>query len=79
MILGREAVPERWQEKANVQELYRLMKRYLDDPQYTESVRADLRSIRSQLGDRGATQRVADSLKKYFDESPNQINPEAQR
>jgi lipid-A-disaccharide synthase len=66
LILGHEVVPERWQEGANVEELYQLMSRYLEDPAYTEGVRGDLRKIRNQLGSQGATRRVAEGLKKYF-------------
>jgi lipid-A-disaccharide synthase len=66
LISDREVVPERWQGGANVEELYRLMKRYLDDPLYAEEVRMNLKKIRTQLGDRGATQRVAQGLETYF-------------
>ncbi len=66
LILNREVVPERWQGGANVDELFNLMKRYLDEPAYTEKVRSDLRLIREQLGSLGATRRVAEGLKPYF-------------
>lgn len=66
LISGREIVPERWQERAHADELFNLMKRYLDEPQYAEQVRGDLRKLRLQLGDRGATKRVSDALKVYF-------------
>lgn len=66
LILGREVVPERWQGGANVDELTALMKRYLDDPAYAESVRQELKTLRHQLGDKGATRRVAEALKAYM-------------
>jgi lipid-A-disaccharide synthase len=70
LIAGREIVPERWQEKATADELYRLMSRYLEDPSYTGEVRQNLHQIRSQLGEKGATARVAEALKSYFQGSP---------
>jgi len=66
LILGREVVPERWQGGANVDELYALMKKYIDDPQYTAGVRRDLASLKNLLGDRGATARAAKALEEYF-------------
>jgi len=69
LISGREVVPERWQGPANPDELYRLMSRYMEDPVYTEQVRQDLKKIRSQLGDKGATARVAEALKPYLEGS----------
>ncbi|MEZ0391446.1 MAG: lipid-A-disaccharide synthase, partial [Pseudobdellovibrionaceae bacterium] len=66
LIFGREVVPERWQDGANPDELYALMKKYLDDPSYTEKVRTDLKAVRSQLGEKGATERVAQSLEPYL-------------
>jgi lipid-A-disaccharide synthase len=69
LILGKEIVPERWQEGASADELFKLMKRYLDDADHTESVRANLRLIRHQLGEKGATARVAEALKTYWGKS----------
>jgi lipid-A-disaccharide synthase len=66
LISGREIVPERWQGPANPDELYRLMSRFMEDPEYTQRVREDLKQIRHQLGEKGATQRVADALKPYL-------------
>lgn len=66
LILGREVVPERWQSGANVDELYRLMARYVADPSHAESVRAELKTLKSRLGEKGATQRVAASLEEFF-------------
>jgi lipid-A-disaccharide synthase len=71
LISEREIVPERWQAGATVDELYGLMKRYLEDPIYTEKVRADLKHIRGKLGEKGATRRVSEALQLYFHkESP---------
>lgn len=66
LILGREVVPERFQEKANPDHLFELMDRYITDPAYAEKVRQDLAQLEPCLGDRGATQRVAAALEEYF-------------
>lgn len=66
LIFGREVVPERWQEKATADTLFALMCRYLTDPAFTEAVRKDLHQLRYQLGDIGATARVAKALQRYF-------------
>lgn len=66
LIMGREVVPERWQGGASVDGLYALMKRYLDDPAYTARVREDLRGLRRELGDKGATGRAAAALEEFL-------------
>lgn len=66
LILGREAVPERWQGGANVDELFKLMKRYIDDPAYKQQVINDLKLVKLQLGDKGATSRVAVAVEPYL-------------
>lgn len=65
LILGREVVPERFQGRANVDELTRLMARYISEPEYTAQVKADLKTLKARLGDRGATARVAKSLEEF--------------
>lgn len=67
LIFEREVVPERWQGQANPDELEKLLSRYLEDESYRSQVIADLRTLQSRLGDRGATQRVARELKSFFD------------
>lgn len=66
LIAGREIVPERWQGGANVDELFRLMCRYVEDPIYAQKVRDDLADLKKHLGDKGATARVAASLEEYL-------------
>lgn len=66
LILGKEAVPERWQSGTDPGHLYELMARYLRDSEYKNAVVKDLKSIRSYLGDTGATQRVSQSLQEYL-------------
>lgn len=66
LILGREVVPERFQGSANADELFGLMSRYVADPAYAETVRNELKQLKTRLGERGATKRVADALEEYL-------------
>lgn len=66
LILDKEAVPERFQEKANVPHLTELMQKYLSDPAYKAKVTADLKELQKHLGNKGATVRVAKGLEEYF-------------
>jgi lipid-A-disaccharide synthase len=66
LVLGREVVPERWKNDVTVDGLYDLMKRYLTDPELIAKTKADLATIRTQLGDKGATRRVAQALEGYL-------------
>lgn len=66
LILGSEVVPERVQDKANAEELTRLMDRFITDQKYTDNVIADLKRIPDFLGVKGATARVAQSIESYL-------------
>lgn len=66
LILKEQAVPERWKDQANVEELYQLMSKYIDDPSYTLQTIEKLKKLKILLGDKGATERVEKSLDKYF-------------
>ena len=66
LIFNREVVPERVQEQANTDELFRLLDRYITDDRYTRSVIEDLKKITQHLGDKGATSRVAKSIESYL-------------
>lgn len=66
LILGREVVPERKQSDVNPNELFKLMDRYITDPDYTQKIISELSQISSYLGDKGATARVARSLESYL-------------
>ncbi len=65
LILGREVVPERKQGQANADELFKLMDRYLTDPDYLRDVIESLKTLPQFLGEKGATARVA----KWLDRS----------
>lgn len=66
LILGCEVVPERKQSDVNPDELFKLMDRYITDPEYTQKTIADLKTLTSYLGNKGATARVAESLESYL-------------
>lgn len=66
LILGREAVPERFQSEVTPEKIAALLERYITEPEYKASVINDLAQIRSYLGDKGATQRVVNALDKYI-------------
>ncbi|MGZ3724729.1 MAG: lipid-A-disaccharide synthase [Pseudobdellovibrio sp.] len=66
LILNEEVVPERLQEQSNVEELFSLMNRYIEDESYTRSVVDKLKRLPEFLGEKGATARVADSIEKYL-------------
>lgn len=67
LIAGREIVPERFQAGANPKELSDLLARYVTEPEHTERVRSDLKKIRTALGERGATERVAHALREFLE------------
>lgn len=67
LILGREVVPERFQEAATEDHLFDLMRSYLRDPDLVARTREDLAQLHTQLGERGATVRVAEALREYLD------------
>ncbi len=66
LILNEEVVPERFQSDANPKELAMLLEKYIRDPEYYATVQKNLGRLRSQLGDKGATIRVANALERYF-------------
>ena len=66
IIMDREVVPERLQGDANPEELYRLMKKFIEDPVYYQTTQTDLGKLHHLLGEKGATARVAKGLEEYF-------------
>lgn len=66
LILGKQAVPERFQEKASPDHLFELMDRYVVDKSYRQQVIDDLKQIPSRLGNPGATKRVSAILERYL-------------
>ncbi|WP_413578267.1 lipid-A-disaccharide synthase [Bdellovibrio sp. HCB290] len=66
LILNKEAVPERFQGDVTAENMAALLDRYITDKAYTAEVKKDLASLRSYLGDKGATSRVVKSLDEYL-------------
>ena len=66
LISGREIVPERVQHHANVDELVRLLKKYIDDPEYVKNTKQNLAELQNKLGHKGATIRVAEQLQEFL-------------
>lgn len=66
LILGKEVVPERKQDDANPDELFKLMDRFITDPVYYQNTVEELKKLSSHLGDPGATARVAKTLESYL-------------
>lgn len=69
LILGKEAVPERFQSDVNPEHLASLVDRYISDPEYKAQVVRDLEQLRQHLGNKGATQRVVQALDEYLTKS----------
>ncbi len=66
LILDKEVVPERKQNEVNPDELFKLLDRFISDPEYTAGVVTALKNLTLHLGQKGATRRVAESLEKYL-------------
>lgn len=66
LILGKKAVPERFQSNANPEHLAALVDRYISDPEYKKEVIKDLEQLPQYLGDKGATQRVVAGLDEFL-------------
>lgn len=66
LILGKEAVPERFQSEVTPEKIASLLQRYIEDPAYKAQVIADLAQVRQYLGDKGATQRVVKALDEFL-------------
>ncbi|MCM2282535.1 MAG: lipid-A-disaccharide synthase [Bdellovibrionaceae bacterium] len=70
LIMGREVVPERFQEAANPTKLAEELLQLIRDPSRRARVREDLKTMRERLGARGATEKVATILSRYFRPEP---------
>jgi lipid-A-disaccharide synthase len=66
LILGEEAVPERFQWKATDEELFSLLDRWILEPSTRVPVVNKLKTIISKLGNRGATERVSEIILGYL-------------
>ena len=66
LILDEEVVPERKQQFVQVDELTKLMNRFIVDSTYTRKTIEKLKILKTSLGDRGANGRVVSALNKYL-------------
>lgn len=66
LILGKEAVPERFQSDANPEHLASLIDKYISNPEFKMQVIKDLEQLPQHLGDKGATQRVVTALDEFL-------------
>jgi lipid-A-disaccharide synthase len=67
LILGRKVVPELFQWECTVDRVEAEVTKFLTDPELVDQTRRDLGELVPILGDRGATRRVSEALRKYFD------------
>ncbi len=66
LILQKEVAPERFQGDALPKKLVPLFQKYIDNPDYAESVRQQLGELRHHLGEKGATERVTGIIQRYL-------------
>lgn len=66
LILDKMAVPENFQSEVTPENLANQLSRYIEEPAYKQQVIADLISVRTYLGDKGATERVVKALDEYL-------------
>jgi lipid-A-disaccharide synthase len=69
IINNREIVPEIFQRQAKPEVLCPLLEKSLLDKEYRIKMISELKQLQHQLGDRGATGRVAKSIEVYLSES----------
>jgi lipid-A-disaccharide synthase len=66
VIMGREIALERFQQDANPEHLASLLRPLLADESTRRKKAEELRELKTKLGSRGAIERVAAHLEKYF-------------
>jgi lipid-A-disaccharide synthase len=66
LILNKEVAPERFQEKANVDELSSLVIPWINDKNLLQQKSLELAELKTQLGEKGATVRVAQIVEEYL-------------
>jgi lipid-A-disaccharide synthase len=67
MILDEEVSPERFQEKATVDELERLVFELISNPEVYANQKRKLTEIKTRLGEQGVTERVVRILNTYLE------------
>lgn len=66
LILDREVVPERWQGEVTPESMATELEKYIVDENYRNKIINELGKLVHYLGDRGATDRVVQSLEVYL-------------
>lgn len=66
LIMDERIVPELFQEQANPQAMAKELSRYISDHQHREQTKNKLKQVKQQLGERGATEKVAKILSEYL-------------
>lgn len=66
LILGREVVPERFQENASVEILSNELIKYLESEELRHRVTNDLKALDTSLGNKGAAKRVTAAIREYL-------------
>ena len=69
LILGKEVAPEFFQEQASPDNLSSQIDRLIVNDEAREEMVNELKKTKASLGNRGATQRVAQALSRYFNTS----------
>ena len=67
LVLDKEVAPELKQSEVKVDELVRLMSRYIDSEEFANQTRQELKLVKTALGDKGATSRVAESINRFLE------------
>lgn len=66
LILNKEVAPECWQHKASADHMEALCEKFIRDADLYRETRRELGTIAQHLGNRGATERVAQALEIFF-------------
>ena len=66
LIMNRDVVPEYFQEEASPEVLSEVLSSWISNPDRLEKVSTDLGNLHTELGQTGATARVADELEEYL-------------
>lgn len=66
LILEKEVVPERFQEQVTAEKIAPLIEKFIDDPDYRRQTQEALGLLHHQLGEKGATVRVARIVEEYL-------------
>jgi lipid-A-disaccharide synthase len=69
IVAGKRLVPELVQQDATPDNMADAVTKFLDDPAYRQRVSAELAALRSQLGEAGASERIASVVLNFLQAS----------